>query len=126
MLSMAHQHRPRTPPSGELQYGLHHLLQHNTQTPPLRQHLFTGAETYGSPDLLRQSLSPQSSPYLSHHFDNNAYPDLQGQGDVGLGIQYEGYSVPTNYYPAAPNAFSSNQVRIGSSLYSLLPTDISL
>jgi len=113
---MAQHHRPRTPPSGELQFGLHHLLQHNLSTPPLRQqqqqHHFSANQagsTYGSPALLQQTLSSQpNTPYLSYSDTNLQHPD-----DLGLGIQYDGFGGnSTNYYPAAPNAFSNLQVSV--------------
>ncbi|KAL0260832.1 hypothetical protein SLS55_004524 [Diplodia seriata] len=86
------QRHPPTPPSvpAELQYELHHLVQHNASTPykyevDESQYENSRAQsTYASPGPLQH---PQASgPYMSPQYNVSSYPEPHGQNEVGLGI----------------------------------------
>lgn len=86
------QRHPPTPPSvpAELQYELHHLVQHNANTPykyeiDESQYAHSGAQSaYASPGSVQH---PQASgPYMSPQYNVSSYPEPHGQNEVGLGI----------------------------------------
>lgn len=94
-VTMVQQHPP-TPPSGniELQYGLHHLINHNTghhchHDHREAQYLNRQGSTYGSPSPMMQEVgSQQSSEHFQiQQFESGPYLDPHG-GEFGLGIQY--------------------------------------
>ncbi|OJD37714.1 hmg box protein [Diplodia corticola] len=94
------QRHPPTPPSVpvELQYELHHLVQHNANTSykyelDESQYEHSRAQsTYASPGPLQH---PQATgPYMSPQYNVSSYPDPHGQNEVGLGISMDGYGGP--------------------------------
>lgn len=99
--SMAAQRRPLTS-SNELEFDLHHIAQHNAntpyqQSPPLQElvHSRPGS-TFASPTLLPLQLNHESSdPCLSLGYGDGQYV---APNDVGLGIQYDSCEVPRPAY----------------------------
>jgi hypothetical protein len=94
-VTMVQQHPP-TPPSGniELQYDLHHLVNHNTghhyhHDYREAQYLGRQGSAYGSPCPMMQEVGLQQSGehFQTQQFESGLYPDPHG-GEFGLGIQY--------------------------------------
>lgn len=92
---MVKQHPP-TPPNGniELQYGLHHLVNHNVGPDyhhdyQEAQYLSRQGSAYGSPAPMMQELGSQQSDdhFQNQQFQSGPYPDPHS-GAFGLGIQY--------------------------------------
>lgn len=88
MTTMAH--NPSPTPSSELQYGLHHLVDHNT-SPQYEWQDDSGyiyqsqpSSSYASPSLMPHSFSPPAThPYMHSPLMQSA-----SYGEDGLGIQY--------------------------------------
>lgn len=86
------QRHPPTPPSvpAELQYDLHHLVQHNTNTPykyDVDESQYaqpTAQSAYATPGPIQHQQSV--GLYMSPHYNVSSYPDAHGQSEIGLGI----------------------------------------
>ena len=112
-------HRPTaTPPSNELQYGLHHIARHNASSPV--QSDWKGTDdysqalpfqsNYGSPGLMRQSDDLfLSEPYGDNHHQSPPHHD---PGTNALGIRYSGYESQSELLSADPNALGQSPVRL--------------
>jgi hypothetical protein len=88
--------KPPTPPNGsaELQYGLHHLVQHNAGRSLQydggdAQYLSRQGSHFNSPAPMFHDISSQNSidHFSNQHFDVGGYPEPHGH-DMGLGIHY--------------------------------------
>lgn len=108
-------HQPPLSPPVELQYGLHHIAQHNAMTPyqqsPYAQDFIHSqpGSAFASPALLPQPLHHQSSdPCLALGYGNGHYPALDD-----LGIHYDEspqpgfYAVRNGSYPGLPVSLPS-------------------
>lgn len=85
------QRHPPTPPSvpAELQYELHHLVQHNANTPYKyddESHYAQSAaqSAYASPGPIHHQQS--GAPYMSPQYNVSSYPEAHAQNEIGLGI----------------------------------------
>ena len=106
--------QPPTPPTNELQYGLHHIARHNAGSslhdewpaPDDRASALPMQSNYGSPGLMQQS----TDPYINELCGDDQYSRHSTSGPDGLGIQYPGYSSQSGFPPSGPNAFSGSPV----------------
>jgi hypothetical protein len=92
--------QPPTPPPGnaELQYGLHHLVQHNNNMPYRfdgddgLQYISSGpaSSAYSSPvpQHLADLRHHHSDQYLPHHYHGSPFSDMQGSPEMGMPVQY--------------------------------------
>ncbi|KAI9776417.1 MAG: hypothetical protein M1835_005522 [Candelina submexicana] len=121
--AMVKQRPPSPPPSngGELQYGLHHLVEHNanTQYEPNQYDFNEGSQynsgqysSYNSPASMYADQRPADlvNGYMEQQYGGSNY--LEGYhdpDDLGLRIQFNGYPGPnTTYYPEQPgNGYSA-------------------
>lgn len=97
------QRHPPTPPSvpAELQYELHHLVQHNVNTPYKyddESHYAQSAaqSAYASPGQVHHQQS--GAPYMSPQYHVSSYPEAHAQNEIGLGISMDGYGGPGPTY----------------------------
>jgi len=90
------QHHPPTPPNitDELQYGLHHVAQHNAERNYQLDDSQLGnrhGSAYGSPaPVMQEGITPHSSQHFQQqHVENGQFSDPHG-ADFTLGLQYVG------------------------------------
>ncbi|KAL1624008.1 hypothetical protein SLS56_007990 [Neofusicoccum ribis] len=93
------QRHPPTPPNvpAELQYDLHHLVQHNASTPykydvDESQYAHSQAQSaYASPGPMHHQQS--GGQYTNPQYNVSSYPEPHGQNEVGLGISMQSHSL---------------------------------
>lgn len=113
-MSTAVMQQPPTPPSNELQYGLHHVARHNAGSPPHEEwrkendyaQAVQSQSSYGSPGLAQQS----SDPFMNEPYGDDRYQQDQNTAEVGLGVQYPGYPRQSEYFVQDPNGYSGSAV----------------
>ncbi|KAA6410868.1 MAG: hypothetical protein FRX48_05178 [Lasallia pustulata] len=111
--AMVKQGPPSPAPSngGELQYGLHHLVQHNAATHYQPQQYTFEDAGYVQSGTNTSYGSPPSGHLMADQYGRVLYRGpYRESNDVGLGIQYSGYESPTyyqnnnsGYYGATPD-----------------------
>jgi hypothetical protein len=96
---MTTQQAPTPPPgNAELQYGLHHLVQHNNSLPygyeggdDGQPYLHSGQQSsaYSSPVPHMSDLRQhQPDQYLGQHYQGSPFSEIQGSPVIGMPVQY--------------------------------------
>ncbi|KAL9052771.1 MAG: hypothetical protein Q9162_005191 [Coniocarpon cinnabarinum] len=119
------QRSPPTPPSNELQYGLHHVARHNAQSPlqgdwraatdGYSHNVQSPQDGFGSSGLIQQSADPFiGEPYGDDHYSSHPTSATIGLADAYSGYDTQQYINPPGAIPMTPPSDSSVGVRTRS------------